>query len=101
LHRLRAGATVRVQGLSAKTKGCQACGSGIAVAYLRSTHCPVCNAPDFLLTQREETRRDRLLAAIQEAGARVEAARLAARKPLERIPPGAQTAWMVGAWCSC
>jgi rubrerythrin len=101
LQRLRAGAIARVKGLSAKTKGCQACGSAIAVAHLRSTHCPVCNAPDFLLTQGEKTRRDRLLAAIQEAGARAEAARIAARKPLERIPPGAQTAWIVGAWCPC
>jgi len=101
LQRLRAGAIARVKGLSAKTKSCQACGSAISVAHLRSTRCPVCGAQDFLLTQGEAARRDRLVAQAKDAAARAETARNDAKKPLSRIPDGVPVVWVVGAWCSC
>ena len=68
----------RVRSGKSRTKGCAACGSSIAVTYIRRLECPVCGA-EFLSTDTERQRRDRLNARIAEIEATVRTLRADAK----------------------
>lgn len=55
----------RVHSGKSRTKGCSACGSSIAVTHIFRLQCPVCGA-EFLMTDSERRRRDRVKARIAE-----------------------------------
>lgn len=68
----------RLAAQTSKTRGCQTCGSSIAVAYLKVTHrrwpktgatlaCPVCLTDDFVFTQADHARQARLEKACADA----------------------------------
>lgn len=58
-------ALARVRIGKSRTKGCGACGSSISVSHIRRVECPVCGA-EFLLTESDRRRRDRVKARIAE-----------------------------------
>lgn len=49
----------RVRTAKSRTKGCEGCGSSIAVSHIHRLACPVCGA-DFLTTESDRRRRESL-----------------------------------------
>ena len=66
----------RAKAVKSKTRGCAACGSSIAVAYIGKatdhfrraiTCCPICDDPEFLRTKADTEKMNRLTTAMADA----------------------------------
>jgi hypothetical protein len=71
----------RMKGQASKTRGCQTCGSAVAVAYMKARTmrsgsprttlaCPVCETEDAFITETDKKRRESLMAGYDRAMAR-------------------------------
>jgi len=87
---------VRVREGKSRTRGCDNCGSSIAVSHLRSVYCPVCNIA-FLKTPTDDKR-------LQALQAKVERLKKAAEVRREQLAKRQKTApaliWVIGGLCA-
>ncbi len=103
LFQLPANATLRLKTQKSATRTCTRCGSGVAVRFLRSAACPVCDFKEFALTKADIERRGKLIAegvALEEAIAAAKAEWSAAEIRKAGADPS-KLQWFIGAWCSC